>query len=192
MREKNILLTSLLLGSLGHLATDIYLPSMPIMTEYFGTTTSMVQLTLIVYMLSFCLTPLIFGPISDTLGRRKPILIGIYIGFAATILCTFSNSIYLLIFARFLQGIGLGTVVAVSRAILPDHFQGKQLAKYFSYLTMLMPIMLAIAPPLGGFIQEKTSWQFVFVFLLIYLVFLQYLAKQVLKDKKVKYCHAEE
>lgn len=183
MRNSTILLTSLILGSVGHLATDIYLPSMPKMTEYFGSTTSIMQLSLTVYLLSFCITPLIIGPISDIIGRKKPVLIGINIAFLATLLCIFANHVYILILGRFLQGIGLGTVVCVTRTLLPDHFQGKQLAKYFSYMTIMMPFVLALGPPLGGFIQELCNWQCVFGFLLLYLIAIRFLATGVLNDK---------
>jgi len=177
-------ISALLLSTVGHMATDIYLPSFPAIVSDFETSTANVQLTLGAYMLSFCLVPLFAGPLSDRMGRKRPILFGIGIGIFSTILCALSSNIYYLIFARFLQGVGLGIIVAVSRAILPDNFQGKELAKYFSYNTIALPLLLAIAPPLGGIIQEHSSWRMVFVFIVSYLLVLIFLVK-VLIPKQV-------
>lgn len=182
MKNIIILLSSLVLGTIGHLATDIYLPSLPYIAEYFNTSHAWVKFTLSVYMFSFCLTPLLIGPLSDHIGRKKPILMGIFISFFATLLCALSPNIYTLVFARLLQGIGLGIIVSVSRALLPDHFSGKQLAKYFSYMVTMMPLVLAMGPPLGGVIQENSSWRMVFVFLLIYLIFLFSIVKMVFQN----------
>lgn len=182
MRPWVIIVSSLILGSIGHLATDIYLPSMPYIAEFFGSSPHLVKLTFTVYLLSFCVTPLLSGPWSDSVGRRRPILVGIYISIASTLLCAGASHIYLLILGRFFQGIGLGMVMSVSRAILPDHFSGKELAKNFSYLVMLMPVALAIGPPLGGIIQDLSSWRMVFICLIPYLVGLFFLVKFVLKE----------
>ncbi len=184
MKESLIFAFALILSSIGHIATDIYLPSMPHIARDFDTTTTLVKLTLSAYMLSFCIVPLIVGPISDRVGRKKPILIGILLGLISTCLCAYANSVYLLIFARFLQGIGLGMIVSTSRAILPDHFQGPKLAKLYSYMTMAMALMLAIAPPLGGFIQDSASWRMTFIIMAVYLVMVFGIVVFFLKDKK--------
>lgn len=176
-----IIITSLILGSIGHLATDIYLPSMPYIAEFFDSTPHMVKLTFTAYLFSFCVTPLFSGPWSDSVGRRRPILIGIYISILSTLLCAFADHIYVLILGRFFQGIGLGMVMSVSRAVLPDYYSGKELAKSFSYLVMFMPIALAIGPPLGGIIQDLSSWRMVFICLIPYLFGLIFLVNKVLK-----------
>lgn len=180
MHHLLIFASSIILVTVGHLATDIYLPSMPAIASYFGSTSTMVQLTFSAYLLSYCITPLLVGPISDRVGRKRPIMVGINISLIATLLCIFASNIYVLIFSRFIQGIGLGMVSSVSRAILPDNFQGKELAKYFSYMTIAFPIILAIGPSLGGVIQDHSSWQMVFVFILLYLFALLIFAKLVL------------
>jgi DHA1 family 2-module integral membrane pump EmrD-like MFS transporter len=183
MRDSTLLFSSLMLGSVGHLATDIYLPSLPHLATYFEASNTAVQLSFAVYMLSFCIIPLIIGPVSDRIGRRAPLLMGISIGMVSTILCALSTNIAMFIGSRFLQGIGLGIVVCVSRTILPENFAGKRLTQYLSYMTMLMPLVLAIGPPLGGLIQEHSSWRMVFAFLLGYLIFVRLLAKKVIFDK---------
>lgn len=182
MRDFGIFCLVLLLASIGHIATDIYLPSMPYLVEYFGTTKSVVQLTFTAYLLSYCFAPLIVGPISDRLGRKRPIKAGIYLSLLATVLCSFATSINLLILARFLQGIGMGIIVTTGRALLPDYFQGVKLAKYFSYMSMGMAFVLALAPPIGGFIQDNSTWRMVFVCMSIYLVIVYFLVSFFMKD----------
>lgn len=182
MKDIIIFLLILILSSIGYIATDIYLPSMPDMTAYFETSNTIVQLTFSVYMFSFCITPFIVGPISDNIGRKTPILYGIYLSLFATFLCIFSHNIYFLIFARFLQGIGTGMIVSTSRALLPDYFEGEKLRKYFSYISMFMALILAIAPPLGGIIQDASSWRMVFVTMFIYLIFVLILVKCIMRD----------
>lgn len=168
MNKALIFIIILLLCGIGHLATDIYLPSMPNMVDYFATTPAWVQFTFTVYMFSFCAIPLLAGPLSDKIGRKKPILFGLILSLIATILCTFANNIYFLIVARLIQGIGLGIVVCMGRALMPDFFKGKDLARYYSYMSSGMPLLLALGPSLGGVIQEYGSWRWVFATMLLY------------------------
>lgn len=182
MKDIIIFLLILILSSIGYIATDIYLPSMPDMVQHFETSNTIVQLTFSVYMFSFCVTPFIVGPISDNIGRKIPILYGLYVSLIATFLCIFAYNIYFLIFARFLQGIGTGMIVSTSRALLPDYFEGEKLRKYFSYISMFMALILAIAPPLGGMIQDASSWRIVFVTMFFYLTLVLILVKLIMKD----------
>lgn len=162
----------ILLISLGYVATDIYLPSLPALSAYFGTGDNEVQMTLFSYLLSFSVTPLIFGPVSDHVGRKKILVFGIALGILSTIGCLFAQSIDRLIIARFVQGIGLGAVLISSRAAVSDLFTGKALAKQMSLMTMLMPLVLAIAPTVGGLLQQYFQWQAVFIFLICYMILL--------------------
>jgi len=159
-----------LLISLGYVATDIYLPSLPALSIYFHASDKEVQMTLFSYLLSFSLAPLVFGPLSDHIGRKKIILLGVTIGILATFGCLFAQSINGLIFYRFLQGIGLGAVLISSRATVSDLFTGKALAKQMSFVTMLMPLILAIAPTIGGLLQQNFHWQAVFIFLICHMI----------------------
>lgn len=159
----------LILISLGYFATDIYLPSLPTLSAYFQTSDNEVQMTLFSYMLSFAFGPLIFGPLSDHIGRKKVILLGMFIAIAATFGCLFATGIKSLIVFRFLQGIGTGAVLISSRTIVSDMFTGKELAKQISYVTMFMPLALAVAPTIGGLLQQEFGWQSVFIFLICYM-----------------------
>lgn len=180
----------LLLISLGYVATDIYLPSFPALAAYFHASDNDVQMTLFSYLLSFSLTPLIFGPLSDHIGRKKVIFGGILISIAATASCLFSQSISWLIFSRFLQGIGTGAILISSRAMVADLFTGKALAKQMSFMTMLMPLILAIAPTIGGALQESFQWQSIFLFLTVYMMLL--LIGVIFKSESLKRTNAME
>ncbi|MBA3817170.1 MAG: multidrug effflux MFS transporter [Parachlamydiaceae bacterium] len=160
----------LLLISLGYVATDIYLPSLPAISSYFQVSDNKVQMTLFSYLLSFSMAPIIFGPLSDHIGRKKVLLGGVLLGMLATCGCLFAQNINWLIISRFFQGVGMGAVLISSRAAVADIFTGKALAKQMSFMTMLMPLVLATAPTIGGLLQENFQWQAVFIFLICYMI----------------------
>lgn len=160
----------LLLISLGYVATDVYLPSLPALSDYFHASDNEVQMTLFSYLISFSVAPIIFGPLSDHLGRKKVLLGGVTIGILATFGCLFAQNINGLIICRFIQGFGTGAVLTSSRAAVSDLFIGKALAKQMSTMTMLMPLILAVAPTIGGVLQENFHWQSVFIFLVCYMI----------------------
>lgn len=162
----------LLLISLGYVATDIYLPSLPALSAYFQVGDNEAQMTLTVYLASFSLTPLLFGPLSDHIGRKKVILFGILVSILATISCLFAQTIDWLIVSRFFQGIGTGAVLISARASISDLYTGHALARQMSYLTMLMPLVLSLAPTLGGALQQTYGWKSIFIFLIFFMVFL--------------------
>ena len=157
------------LTSIGYFATDIYMPSLPAITSEFGVLDYDTQMTLSAYFLSFCFTPLIFGPYSDAAGRKPVILGGLCLAFISTLLCIIATNIYWLIAARFFQGIGCGAVVTSVRAMLPDRFRGAEMTRNTSVIALSIPIVLAIAPAIGGVLQENFSWQSVFIFLALYI-----------------------
>ena len=159
----------LILISLGYITTDIYLPSLPALSVYFGATDEQVQLTLFAFLMSFSISPLFFGPLSDHIGRKKVVITGLLIGIAASFGCLFAPNIKSMIVFRLIQGFGLGAVLICARAITSDLFSGKELAKQMSLITMLMPLSLAIAPTIGGVLQEVFQWRAVFIFLICYL-----------------------
>lgn len=160
----------LLLISLGYIATDIYLPSLPALSIYFHASDNQVQMTLFSYLISFSLAPLVFGPLSDHVGRKKVLLGGVFVAILATFGCLFAQNINWLIICRLIQGFGTGAVLTSSRAAVSDLYTGKALAKQMSLMTMLMPLILAVAPTIGGLLQETFQWQAVFIFLICHMV----------------------
>lgn len=165
----------LFLSSLGYLVTDIYLPSLPAIARYFHASDSQVQMTLFSYLLSFSFTPLFFGPLSDHIGRKKTLLLGVILALISTCGCLFAGHIEEFIAWRFFQGIGCGAILIASRATVSDLFTGKALAKQMSLLTMMMPFILAVSPIVGGLLQESLGWRAVFLFLVCYMALLVFL-----------------
>jgi len=167
---KVIFFVILLLASLGQVSADLYLPSIPAIKEYFDTSFKLTQLTISVYMFGFSLSQLVYGPLSDGLGRRYPLLVGLSICIAGGFLCLFSSSIYWLILGRFLQGLGAGSGMALCRSIMRDLFSGEKLAKFGSYLSIGNIFLMASAPLVGGYLQEHSNWRVSFMTLLGYAI----------------------
>jgi DHA1 family bicyclomycin/chloramphenicol resistance-like MFS transporter len=154
-----------LLAMIGPLSTDMYLPALPAIATDYHTTASHVQLSLTLFLLGLALGQLVYGPISDMYGRRIPLLIGLIVYVATTLICAFSPSIWTLILVRFIQGMAGAAAIVISKAIVYDLFSGKQLTKYFSLLMMCIGIGPIIAPILGGQMLLHTSWKGIFILL---------------------------
>ncbi len=160
----------LLLASLGQVSSDIYLPSLPAIAHSLSASDNAVQFSVSLFMYGFALSPLLYGPISDAIGRRKPLIVGVSILLFGSIVCLLATSVNMLIFGRFLQGLGAGSGVALSRSILRDSYAktGEQLAKVSSYLIVGNISIMASAPLVGSYIQKYFNWRGNFVFLVIY------------------------
>lgn len=172
----------LLLASLAHITADMYVPSLPIIKEAFKTNVTVIQYTLTVFMLGFGLAHLVFGPLSDRIGRRKPILIGIALSILGSILCLLSFSVKAFLIGRFLQGVGVAVCNSVGRSLVRDLMTGPRLAKISSYLGMIIVFVTATAPTLGGYIQHYFNWRVVFLFLFAYTVLVWFFTWKVLPE----------
>lgn len=109
--------------------TDMYLPTLPAMTEYFGTTSSQVQLGLTASMIGLAVGQLFFGPLSDKYGRRLPLIIAMLLFLLATIGCLFSSTIMQFVGWRVVQGVAGAGGIVISRSIAADKYSGRELAK---------------------------------------------------------------
>ncbi len=161
---------ALLLGSLGLLGPftiDMYLPSFPTIVEDYETTASLVQISLTTCLLGLGLGQLFIGPMSDVLGRRKPLLIFLIMYLIASIICAFAPSIYLFIVGRFLQGFAAAGGLVISRAIVRDIYSGRELTKFFSLLMLVGNLGPIVAPIVGGGVLTFTDWNGVFIVLAV-------------------------
>jgi DHA1 family bicyclomycin/chloramphenicol resistance-like MFS transporter len=153
------------LATIGPFSIDTYLPSFPAMTGALGTTPLRVQQTLTAYLLPYAGMMLFHGAVSDSFGRRGPILLGVA-GYAlASAGCALSSSIGMLLFFRALQGLLAGVGMVLGRAIIRDCYHGHEAQRLMSRVLMIFAVAPAVAPIIGGWLQTWFGWRANFWFL---------------------------
>ncbi|NDP68558.1 multidrug effflux MFS transporter [Staphylococcus aureus] len=161
----------IILGSLtaiGALSIDMFLPGLPDIRHDFQTTTFNAQLTLSMFMIGLEFGNLFAGPISDSTGRRKPLIIAMIIFTLASLGIVFVHNIWLMVALRFLQGVTGGAAAVISRAIASDMYSGNELTKFMALLMLVNGIAPVVAPTIGGIILNYSVWRMVFVILTIF------------------------
>lgn len=151
-----------LLAAMGPLTIDMYLPSFPIIAASFDTTASLVQVSLTACLLGIGLGQLLFGPMSDVFGRKKPLIYALLGYMIASVICMVSPTITAFIAARFLQGFAAAAGIVISRAIVRDSFSGRSLTKFFATLMLINNLAPILAPIFGGMILTFTEWKGIF------------------------------
>ncbi|KKB93855.1 MFS transporter [Bacillus subtilis] len=158
-----------MLAILGPLNIDMYLPSFPEIAEDLSASASLVQLSLTACLVGLTIGQLIVGPVSDAQGRRKPLLICIFLFALSSLFCALSPNITTLVAARFLQGFTASAGLVLSRAIVRDVFTGRELSKFFSLLMVITAVAPMVAPMTGGAILllPFATWHTIFHVLMI-------------------------
>jgi DHA1 family bicyclomycin/chloramphenicol resistance-like MFS transporter len=156
-----------ILTALGPFTVDMYLPALPQITQEFGTSDTMVQLTLTGTLLGLAFGQLLIGPMSDIYGRRRPLLVGTVIHVGASLACFFAPSIEVLTALRTLQGFGAAATGVIAMAIVRDLFTGHDAAVVLSRLMLVMGVAPILAPSIGGALMSVTQWRGVFLALFI-------------------------
>ena len=157
----------LLLGSLtalGPLAIDMYLPSLPAITKSFHTTSGAVSVTLAAFFLGLGAGQLIYGPTSDRIGRRGPLLFGVAMYLVGAVLCALAPNVWFLVVARFLQAMGGSAGQVVARAAVRDRFGHQMAARVLSLLMLVLGLAPIVAPLFGGYLLLVASWRAIFWF----------------------------
>ena len=175
MNERRRLGLTIFLGAMtaiAPLSTDMYLPALPEVRADFGVSTSLVQLTLTMTTLGMALGQIIAGPLSDLLGRRRPLLSGMLVFIGATLGCILAEDIYLFLFFRFCAGFAGASGIVIARAIARDVCEGAELTRFFAVLMMVNGFAPIIAPVIGGQILLFADWRATFVLLTLIGVFL--------------------
>jgi DHA1 family bicyclomycin/chloramphenicol resistance-like MFS transporter len=150
------------LGMLGPFSIDTYLPAFEGIARSIGATPVQMQQTLSSYLLGFAVMNLFHGALSDSLGRRPVILVGIGVFTLASVGCALSDSIGWLVFFRALQGMSAGAGMVVSRAIIRDMFPPADAQRVMSQVTIYFGIAPAVAPLIGGWIFVNGDWHAIF------------------------------
>jgi DHA1 family bicyclomycin/chloramphenicol resistance-like MFS transporter len=144
---------------------DIYLPGLPRLADDLGASPSAAQLTVSAYLVGLLVGQLVAGPLSDVLGRRRPLLAGL-IGFTlVSLACSSAPDIEVLIALRFLQGTSGGVGMSVGRAVVRDLYEGPAAARFFSRLMLLTGLGPIVAPIVGSQVLRVASWRAVFLVL---------------------------
>ncbi|WP_375423248.1 multidrug effflux MFS transporter [uncultured Friedmanniella sp.] len=170
------------LSAIGPLTIDTYLPALPRLSADLGASDSQAQLTITGLIVGMGLGQLVIGPLSDALGRRKPLLVGLALHGAMSVLCALAPSITLLALTRTLQGVGGAAVAVVSMAIVRDLFSGVKAAQLLSRLMLVVGVAPVLAPSLGSALLTLTSWRGIFVVLAVAAVALLVLALVALPE----------
>ena len=166
MNNRMILcLIIIMVACLSQFASDIYAPALTVIASSLDTSLKLAQLSMSVYMLGVALSLLIYGPISDGVGRKMPLLIGLSIMFVGSLVCLSAGSIKILILGRLLQGAGAGACAGLWRSIFRDIFSGDDLAKYGSYFATIIVFVVPAAPFIGAYLEHFFSWRTIFIFM---------------------------
>lgn len=177
-----------LLTSLGPLSIDMYLPALPQMAQDFNVSTQQISNTLPAYFLGLAVGQLFYGPLSDRIGRKKPLYFGISLYVVASLLCVFAPDDWSLIFVRVLQALGGCVGVVIARAAIRDRLDLQSSAQAFSTMMIVMGVAPITAPIIGAFILKYFAWQAVFVTLtfigLFFLIFVHFFFKETLAPER--------
>ena len=171
MAEKSdtaILRLTLVLGAVmatGPLAVDMYLPAMPTIQAEFAVDPSRVQHTLSAYLLGLAIGQLLFGPVADRYGRKRPLQLGLGLFTLACVGCALAGSIESFVALRFAQALGGASGMVLIRAIIRDRFDALQSARVLSLMMLVMGAAPILAPLAGGYLMLHASWHWVFWFL---------------------------
>lgn len=154
-----LLLTVALLSAIGPFAADLYLPAFPAMVRDLHASATVVQLTLTAYLFGQALGQLAFGPLSDRYGRLKPLIIGATGCVLASAVTVAAPTVSVLIGARFAQGFAMSAGMVIGRAIISDLATGKEAARAFSFMMIVIGVAPVIAPVAGGVLAGPIGWR---------------------------------
>jgi DHA1 family bicyclomycin/chloramphenicol resistance-like MFS transporter len=165
---------TLILGMLATVtpfAIDLYLPSFSKIAKDLDTTTAKISLSVSSYFIGMALGQLLYGPLLDRFGRKKPLYLGLIIFMIASIACTFSKSVELLVTLRFIQALGGSVAGVASMAMVKDFFPPEQGARIFAMLILTIGVSPLLAPTIGGFVATAFGWKAVFILLSLIALF---------------------
>ncbi|WP_131849090.1 multidrug effflux MFS transporter [Baia soyae] len=155
------------LSAFGALSIDMYLPAFPEIANEFHASPSLVQMSLTLFLIGMCVGQLFTGPLSDMIGRRKPLLIGLLSYGIISLLCIWSPSIWMFVLLRFFQGLTASAGIVISRAVVRDLYVGTELTRFCALLALVNGLAPILAPIMGAQLLSFAPWQGVFIVLSI-------------------------
>ncbi|MFD1795338.1 multidrug effflux MFS transporter [Paracoccus aurantiacus] len=156
-----------LLSAVGPFAIDMYLPALPQVANDLGTTEAGAARTLTSYFIVFGFAQMIYGPMADAIGRKKPLILGVTIFLIGTVAAAMAPSIGWLILARGVQGLGAATLMAVPRAVIRDLATGPAAARMMAAVMIVIAISPMLAPLTGSLVMQWGGWREIFAVLAV-------------------------
>ncbi len=141
------------------LEVEISVPGFPQMAAYFAASDAMIQGTLAVNFIGFCIGSLFWGPVAESWGKRKALLSGSTVLLAGAIGCVLAPSINTLLFARFFQGIGASAAAVLVFSMIADRFEGEKAARIIGIMNAILTTLMALAPVIGALVNQWIGWQ---------------------------------
>ena len=161
--QRTLILVLGCLAAMGPMSIDLYLPAFPLLEQEFATDAAAVSHTMASYFIGIAAGQMIYGPVSDSYGRRGPLLVGLILYLVGSVLCAVSPTIELLSAARVVQALGGCAGMVICRAVVRDLFEPAQMARVFSALLLVMGIAPVLAPSVGAVIVEWQGWRPLFL-----------------------------
>ncbi len=168
MSERRTAIIGAVIIVLGPMSMALYTPAMPTLVQAFGTTSSVMKLTLSVYFGGFAFSQLVCGPLSDAFGRRPTALGFFTLYVVGSLVAAFAGDIHWLIVGRALQGIGVAAGPAIARAIVRDQFTGQSSSRILNLIGSMQAVGPALAPSIGGLILGVAGWQPLFYVMVLW------------------------
>ncbi|MDN4491035.1 multidrug effflux MFS transporter [Demequina sp. SYSU T00068] len=154
-----LIVTAGLLAAAAPFATDLYLPAFPDMAEQLGASTSAIQLSLTAFLVGAAVGQLVFGPLSDRLGRRGPLVAGVVIFVLSSAAAAVAPTVALLVAARLIQGLSGAAGMVIGRTVIADLAHGRQAARAFSALMIVSGAAPVVAPIAGSLLAAPLGWR---------------------------------
>jgi DHA1 family bicyclomycin/chloramphenicol resistance-like MFS transporter len=152
----------------GWVSVNIYLPVLPQLEKVLEIGRSTASLTVTVFLIGFSATQLVWGPLSDRFGRKPILLCGLAISVTGAALTASANSIELFMAARILESVGIGVAPVLARAVLTDSLDRNHVSNAMAYTAVVVALVPAVAPIIGGYLNLLWSWRSIFVFVAAY------------------------
>lgn len=187
--DARLIIVILFVSTIGQIVSDLYIPSMPAMARALQASHTSIQASMFVFLLGFSISHLFYGPLSDRIGRRPPILFGLALNVFGSLCCVLAPHVSLLIAGRFIQGVGIGACSAVGRSITRDVVSGQYLARFSSNIGLISVCAITSAPMLGGYLQHFFSWRSSFLFLLLYGLLVLFISWRYLRETNLNLNH---
>lgn len=149
----------------GTMAMHIFVPALPVAGEALGAEPSGMQQTITLYVIGLALGQLIYGPVSDTWGRRPALLVGLSLYFSASVLALFAPSLQWLVAARLLQALGGAAGITLGRAIVRDIAPPDRVTRDLALLNLLTLVGPGLSPIVGAYLADHFGWRAIYVFL---------------------------